>query len=79
MRVSPRDFKNLGISPGLACTSAACSAYRVKAGEHNRYARNNAHGPETQVYRADGGSVKARKSKGLGNREQGIENGLKNG
>jgi hypothetical protein len=38
MRISPRDFKNLGISPGLACTSAACSAYRVKAGEHNHYA-----------------------------------------
>jgi len=50
MRVSPHDFLNLGISPGLAC-----SAYRVTAGEHNRYARKNAHGPEIQVYRADGG------------------------
>jgi hypothetical protein len=50
MRVSPRDFQNFGISPGLACL-----AYRVAAGEHNHYARKNAHGPEIQVYRADVG------------------------
>jgi hypothetical protein len=55
MRVSPRDFQILGISPGLACSGSACPAYRVAAGEHNHYARKIAHGPEIQVYRADVG------------------------
>jgi hypothetical protein len=54
MHVSPRDLQNLGISPGLAHTGSACPAYRITAGEHNRYAKN-AHGPEIQVYRADVG------------------------
>jgi hypothetical protein len=48
-------FFNLGISPGLARSGSACPAYRVAAGEHNHYARKNAHGPEIQVYRADEG------------------------
>jgi hypothetical protein len=67
-------FFNLGISPGLACSGSACPAYRVAAGEHNHYARKNAHGPEIQVYRADEGGVKARGTNGIGNREQGIKN-----
>src|ERR1035441_1199953 len=72
MRISPRDFQNLGIFPGLARSGSACPAYRVTAGEHNHYARKFAHGPEIQVYRADGEVER----QGVGNREQGIENGL---
>jgi hypothetical protein len=45
----------LGIFPGLARSGSACPAYRVAAGEHNHVARNTAHGPEIQVYRADEG------------------------